>query len=154
MHTAAHPMGQIPDISWLRPWRDTNVSSKKFFGASNEEGNYYYFFSNLRKMPREFRRDIGDTLQLQARFRPTMEVGLLIQLHYCKYLSFEDQSVDGHQGNRQLFTLRCGTQYVGDILPYLILGTRKLTGMFKYLERNIFAYFLPPIISNSTCKAE
>jgi len=84
MHTAAHPMGQLPGVRWLRPWEDVVVPSREFFAASAASaaggggGPYFYFFSNLRKLPALLQRDVGDTLSLQARFRPTMEMNVWI----------------------------------------------------------------------------
>ncbi|GAB5360175.1 hypothetical protein AAMO2058_000605000 [Amorphochlora amoebiformis] len=103
MHSAVHPIGQLPGIHWTRPWNNATVLTSEFFSLTEAYGScpleskdceiqpestakaqeiegeepkkYYYFFSKLSDIP-SLANDVGDIHQLIARFRPTMEVNL------------------------------------------------------------------------------
>jgi len=97
MHTAVHPMGRIPGITWTRPWANATIPTKELFSGERitensckststekDEGTggeisdgYPYYFSPVKNVADGIlSKDIGEIRQLAARFRKTMETNL------------------------------------------------------------------------------
>ena len=85
LHSAAHPLAQMPGVEWRRPFQEVDVPAVDFFARNStgsSSGSYLSFFSPLGNLPEAVQRGVGDTWPLSSGHRPVLEVNVWIGRHF------------------------------------------------------------------------